>query len=104
MIAYLSKAKAPHKYKILINNRAIKFGADGYSDYTKHKDPERMKRYLARHRPNENWSDKYSAGFWSRWLLWNKPTLKASAADIKKRFRITVVTVQVFKKNGLNRP
>jgi hypothetical protein len=27
-----------------------------------------------------------TAGFWSRWLLWNKPTIKESYDDIKRRF------------------
>ena len=27
-----------------------------------------------------------TAGFWARWLLWNKPTIEVSYNDIKKRF------------------
>ena len=34
------------------------FGAGGMSDFTKHGDEDRKKRYLDRHRKNENW-DKY---------------------------------------------
>ena len=56
------------------------------SDYTKHKDPERMKRYNNRHRRNENWNDPTTAGALSKWILWNKPSLKASIADYKSRF------------------
>jgi hypothetical protein len=39
---------------------------------------------------NENWSKSGidTAGFWSRWLLWNKPTIKESYTDIKRRFDI----------------
>jgi hypothetical protein len=61
------------------------FGASGYSDYTKHKDPSRMKRYLDRHRKREDWNNLKSAGALSRYILWNKPSLKASVADYKKR-------------------
>lgn len=63
------------------------FGAKGMSDYTKHKDPERKKRYIARHAKNEDWTDPVSAGALSRWILWNKPTLKGSIDDYKKKFK-----------------
>jgi hypothetical protein len=62
------------------------FGATGYEDYTQHKDAARKERYLERHRRNENWSDYKSAGALSRWILWNKPSLRASLADYKRRF------------------
>ena len=64
------------------------FGAKGMSDFTIHKDKERKERYLDRHRKRENWNDPMSAGSLSRWILWNKPTLKASIADYKKRFKL----------------
>ena len=53
----------------------VHFGAAGMSDYTKNNDPERKKAYLARHKANENWKDKESAGFWSRYLLLGKPSI-----------------------------
>lgn len=62
------------------------FGAKGMSDFTKNKDEERKDRYLKRHRANENWNDPKSAGALSRFVLWNKPTLKSSIEDYKKRF------------------
>jgi Family of unknown function (DUF5754) len=69
----------------------IHFGARGYEDFTIHKDYKRMERYDARHASRENWNDAYSAGFWSKWLLWNKPTLEASARDIKRQFNLKVM-------------
>lgn len=63
------------------------FGQKGYSDFTKHKDTSRRQRYLTRHRGmHENWNDPTSAGALSRWILWNKPTFKASLSDYKRRF------------------
>ena len=50
------------------------FGMKSAPDYTTHKDKERKKRYLKRHRANENWNDGQTAGALSRWILWNKPT------------------------------
>ena len=78
-----------HKYYIITKSeKKIYFGAAGYSDFTKHKNEERKNRYILRHERNENWTKSGidTAGFWSRWLLWNKPTIKESYEDIKKRF------------------
>lgn len=66
--------------------KKVSFGATGYSDYTKHKDAERKRRYLARHKARENWNNVTSAGALSRWILWNKTSLQASISDFKKRF------------------
>lgn len=58
----------------------VNFGRKGYSDFTIHKDKERMKRYLTRHRSRENWTraGARTAGFWSRWLLWSEPNFQAA--------------------------
>lgn len=74
----------------LPTGKHIDFGASGYEDFTTHKDIARKERYLARHRKRENWNDASTAGFWSRWLLWNKPTMKASIQDIEKKFNIII--------------
>ena len=64
------------------------FGATGYEDFTIHKDVARRKRYIDRHQRKEEWADPTTAGALSRWVLWNKPTLAASIADYKKRFKL----------------
>ena len=84
MVVYLYKLKSgPKKFKVeFIDNKTKKkvktvtFGARGYEDYTMHKDPERYKRYMDRHRKREDWtrSGQHTAGFWSRWLLWSDPS------------------------------
>ena len=66
--------------------RKVSFGQRGAEDYTKHGDEDRRQRYLARHKPREDWNDYNKAGFWSARLLWNKPTLAASARDVQKKF------------------
>ena len=62
------------------------FGARGMSDYTKHKDKARKQRYMNRHKVREDWSNPMSAGALSRWILWNKPSLRVSINDYKQRF------------------
>ena len=77
------------KYFIITNdNKKIYFGQASASDFTLHKDEARKQRYINRHKKNENWNNKDPAGFWSRWLLWEKPTIKESYDNIKKKFNI----------------
>ena len=64
------------------------FGAKGMSDFTKHKDTERKKRYMSRHSKRENWKSPKTPGALSRWILWNKDTLRKSIADYKKKFKL----------------
>lgn len=64
------------------------FGAKGYSDFTLHKDPERRDRYDNRHKRREDWNNPKTAGSLSKWVLWNKPSLKASISDYKRRFNL----------------
>lgn len=81
------------KYKAVFETKdgktkTVQFGAKGYSDYTKNKDDSRKKKYIQRHKKNENWSDPMTAGTLSRYILWNKKTIKASVADYKRRFNL----------------
>ena len=104
---------------ILGDGRTVDFGASGYSDYTKHKNPSRMRSYVLRHgghvprqtieerdpkkiqtkmlnvdrSDKENWkmSGISGAGFWSRWYLWSFPTFQGVEKFMKKRFGINFV-------------
>lgn len=69
------------------NEKVVPFGQKGYSDYTKHKDKTRKQRYINRHKGmGENWRKPDTPGALSYWVLWNKPSFKASVSDFKKRF------------------
>ena len=87
---YKSDKQGKKYYIITQNNKKVYFGASGYSDFTHHKDEQRKQRYINRHKNNENWSKSGidTAGFWSRWLLWNLPTIKTSYEDIRRKFNI----------------
>lgn len=77
------------KFRVIIGTHHVDFGAAGYSDYTIHQDPKRMRRYVERHgRGHEKWGKNgiLTAGFWSRWLLWSKPTMKEAKKLIKQKF------------------
>jgi hypothetical protein len=89
---YPYKSDKPNKkfYIITNDNKKVYFGQAKASDFTIHKNEVRKLRYITRHYKNENWTKTGidTAGFWSRWYLWNMPTLDASYKDIKKRFSI----------------
>jgi hypothetical protein len=71
-------------------NKTIHFGAAGYENYTEgHLDEERKKRYLERHKKNENWDNPLTAGYWSAKYTWQyktyKEALKHILSDLKKK-------------------
>jgi hypothetical protein len=90
-------SKGDKKYDAVIDgSKTVSFGAKGYSDFTKNKDPERKDNYISRHKTSEDWgkSGVKSAGFWAKHVLWNKPTLKGSIDDINRRFKSLKVSLK----------
>lgn len=98
---------------ILPSGKVVRFGRRGFSDYTLHKDPQRMKRYLMRHgaivprmvkkdmlgvrrSSKENWSRQgvETAGFWSRWLLWSSPSLRRATRHTSRIAGMPVVLLK----------
>lgn len=97
MVIYLSKSTRPDKkYMVKVENKTVHFGAEGMSDYTKHKDKERKQRYISRHKKRENWNKSgiKTAGFWSRWLLWGEPTIDTSIKKIENKFNVKIVRMR----------
>jgi len=85
--------KPKKKYKAIFydkdnKTKTIYFGSAGMSDFTKHKDEKRKQLYINRHKKRENWNVPDTAGSLAKHILWNKPTLKDSIADYKKRFNL----------------
>ena len=75
------------KFVADVGGRKIRFGDPKYDDYTTHNDEGRKRNYISRHRKNEDWGDMRSPGFWSKNMLWNRPTLRQSVDDLNKRYR-----------------
>ena len=71
----------------LESGKTVHFGATGYQDFTQHGDEKRRESYLARHRPNQDWSKGGvgTAGFWARHLLWEKPTVRGAARALASK-------------------
>ena len=82
------------------SNKTISFGAKGMKDYTLHSPDERderKKNYISRHKKREDWtkSGADTAGFYSKHLLWNKPTFNESFKDLKRRFPSIQLTYKI---------
>jgi hypothetical protein len=93
MYKLYDSTRVDKKFMIITpSGKKVHFGAVGYEDFTMHKDVQRKERYISRHQSRENWTltGADTAGFWSRWLLWNKPTIIDSIDDIHNRFGIII--------------
>ena len=85
----IKKSSTPGKKfdAIIDNKKTIHFGQAGASDFTQHRSEIRKNRYIDRHKANENWNDPTTAGIYSRWITWNKPTITESVRDTNRRFK-----------------
>ena len=122
MVIKIKKSpKSDKKFRVIFEDGShIDFGAKGYSDYTLHKNPMRMRSYVKRHggkiKKNimnetdsqkvhkqmlniknsykEDWSKKgiKTAGFWSRWYLWSYPSIDQARQFIEKKYRLKIRT------------
>lgn len=90
------------KFMILMPELGHKhhFGQQGFKDYTIYSkelipDDAYKKKlaYIARHKKNEDWNKSgiHTAGFWSRWILWNEPTIEKSIKDVEKKFDVKII-------------
>ena len=74
--------------------KTVLFGQKGYNDFITYsktdKDLAEQKRkaYIARHRPNEDWSNPLSPGTLSRFILWEHPSLLTAIRQYKHRFSL----------------
>ena len=90
----IKKSTKPEKKLMAIfklengKTKTTHFGSAGMSDYTIHKDDERKKQYLARHKKNENWNAPMTVGALSRYILWNKKSKVASISNYKNKFNL----------------
>jgi hypothetical protein len=96
LVSITKSSDSKKKYDVVLElddkkTKKISFGAEGYKDFILSGGDEKKKNaYIARHSINEDWSKSgiLTPGFWSRWILWNKPTLKESISDVKNRFNL----------------
>lgn len=70
----------------------IHFGNRASSQFPIHKNVKTKENYLNRHHNREDWTNEGidTPGFWSRWILWNKPSIDDSIKDTENRFDIII--------------
>lgn len=101
VIAYL-RPSTDHAKKwmvIIISPKAIAkqfiLKATGYDDFTMHHDLDRRAKYIKRHASNNgNWNNIENAGFLSKWLLWEEPTILKSIQMIRLKFHMQIERTQ----------
>ena len=87
----IQKSNSPNKkFTAIINDKkTIHFGDSRYQDFTLHRDTERKKSYLSRHK-HDNFNNPNDASFYSTNLLWNKPTLKESIKATNDKYNVNI--------------
>ena len=89
----VKKSNRPEKklmaiFEINGKKKVIHFGQKSASDYTKHKDKDRRRRYKLRHQKDLKTKNPIKPGYLSMFILWNKPSLSRSIGDYKRRLNI----------------
>lgn len=118
-ITLIDSPKQEKKFRVILpDGKKVDFGQKGYSDFTLHKNPMRMRSYVQRHgglvpksimvntdpkrvtrsmlrvtkSDKENWrrTGINTPGFWSRWLLWSHPTIRGAIKVIEEKFGVDI--------------
>lgn len=92
----LKKSKRDDKRFVLIMEdigHKHHFGLKGGKTFIDGRTEKERQNYIARHKVRENWNKSgiHTSGFWSRWILWNEPTLQKSINDVEKRFNVKII-------------
>lgn len=93
--------RATKKWRAVIlyndgKKKTIHFGQFSASDFLDHKNEVRRLRYINRHQKLESkyWThtklNLQRPSYWSRFLLWNKPTLRKSIKFIEDKQNIKI--------------
>ena len=71
------------------NFKEVHFGLKGGSTYIDHKDDDKKKNYIARHKVREDWTNPLTSGSLALHLLWGATTnLKKNIELFKKKFNL----------------
>ena len=77
------------KFKVGSKTQSVSFGLKNGKTYVDGRTFAEKEQYLARHKPNENWSDPTTAGSLSRFILWGPHTsLKKNVKAFKRKFNL----------------
>lgn len=68
--------------------KIVHFGIPTAKQYPIHKNPDIKRNYINRHKKREDWNNPITPGALSRWILWNKPTIRESISDYRRKFNL----------------
>jgi hypothetical protein len=90
-VVRISKSNRKNKKMVaeFPNGERLHFGDDRYQDFTIHQDPERKKRYLARHKGDPK--SLHTPGGLSRDILWSKPNIASAAKYAGQKHGVRVL-------------
>ena len=80
-----NKVKTTHFGYAITDDKGIKKYGSTYID---HKNDELKSAYIARHQVNEDFTNYMSSGSLSRYILWEKKSLREAINNFKRRFRL----------------
>ncbi|MFZ9458299.1 MAG: hypothetical protein ACO26L_04940 [Candidatus Fonsibacter ubiquis] len=91
MITLSKSTRKGKKWQVKFpDGKTVHFGAEGYLDYTQHKDPKRKELYIQRHAKREDWNNLNTAGSWAYNLLWSYPSLQEAIRKMEMKFNIKI--------------
>ena len=89
----LKKSTRKGKRFMLTNEtgKTIHFGSDVGKTFIDHQDEKKKSAWEARHRQDKGYNDKSSGIYYSKSLLWTKPSLSESIKSLEKKDNIKIV-------------
>lgn len=82
--------KKGKRFEIIMGDHSHHFGSDVGKTFIDGRSQKEKEAWIARHKNDKNWDNKHSGIFFSRFLLWNKPSLKEAIKDYEKKHSIRI--------------
>ena len=80
-----SSPKTDKRLKAQFKTKTVHSGQSGGSTFVDHQNERYKKAWIARHKVRGSFSDLQTASALAKGILWNKPSMKSSIADLNKQ-------------------
>ena len=80
-----SSPKTEKRLKAEFKTKTVHFGQAGGNTFVDHQNEQSKKAWVARHKVRGNFSDLQTASALAKGILWNKPSMKSSIADLNRQ-------------------
>ena len=78
------------RFEINMIDHSHHFGSDVGKTYIDGRTEKEKQAWIKRHQNDKGWDSKHSGIYHSRFLLWNKPTLKESIKDYERKHSVKI--------------